>query len=85
MDDGVVALVAAGIGVGGVVVASAMGWRGARMTASAQVEAALAGVREQAKLEQGVALMAAPGPVPLQGPEDAGRSPWPRNVQDEDA
>ncbi|MER6702219.1 hypothetical protein NEH83_36995 [Streptomyces sp. JUS-F4] len=59
MDDGVVALVAAGIGVGGVVVASAMGWRGARMAASAQVEAALAGVREQAKLEQGVALRAA--------------------------
>ncbi|MFJ9656190.1 hypothetical protein [Streptomyces microflavus] len=63
MDDGVATLVAAGIGTVGVVVTavvtSALGWRGARATAAAQVEAALAGVREQAKHEQQVELRAA--------------------------
>ncbi|MFJ7062649.1 hypothetical protein ACIQVA_33985 [Streptomyces microflavus] len=59
MDGGVATLVAAGLGVGGVVVTAALGWRGARATAAAQVEAALAGVREQAKHEQQVELRAA--------------------------
>lgn len=59
MDEGAVALLAALISVGGVVIGAGMAMRSARMTASAQVEAALAGVREQAKQEQGVALRAA--------------------------
>ncbi|MFJ2154476.1 hypothetical protein ACIOHB_37785 [Streptomyces microflavus] len=63
MDDGVATLVAAGIGTVGVVVTAvvtaALGWRGAQTAAAAQVEAALAGVREQAKHEQQVELRAA--------------------------
>jgi hypothetical protein len=58
MDQGLAAVCAAGIGVGGVVITAGMGWYAARKAAasqieaahraaSAQVEAALAGVREQ--------------------------------------
>ncbi|MDX3866534.1 hypothetical protein ACKI1J_17000 [Streptomyces scabiei] len=38
---------AAGVGVGGVVITSAIGWHASRKSAAAQVDAALAGVRAQ--------------------------------------
>ncbi|MGA4801236.1 hypothetical protein [Streptomyces lavendulocolor] len=47
MDQGVAAIWAAGIGVGGVVITAGMGWYAAHKAAAAQVEAALAGARAQ--------------------------------------
>lgn len=67
MDQGAAAIWAAGIGVGGVVITAGMGWYAARKaaaahmkaaqeTAAAQVEAALAGVREQISGQHQAAL-----------------------------
>ncbi|MFF1962956.1 hypothetical protein ACFVW5_04910 [Streptomyces sp. NPDC058232] len=51
MDQGISALIVAGIGIGGVVITSWVGYRGARHAASAQVDAALQGVQAQARVE----------------------------------
>ncbi|MFI5629162.1 hypothetical protein ACIA8E_07240 [Streptomyces sp. NPDC051664] len=51
MDQGISALIVAGIGIGGVVITSWVGYRGARQAASAQVAAALQGVQAQARVE----------------------------------
>ncbi|MER6325793.1 hypothetical protein [Streptomyces coelicoflavus] len=56
MDEGVAAIWAAGIGVGGVVITAAMGFYQARKTAAAQVESALAGAREQIQGQHQAAL-----------------------------
>ncbi|MFJ9195449.1 hypothetical protein [Streptomyces globisporus] len=59
MDAQEATLWAAGIGMAGVVLTAGMGWRGSRISAKAQVDAALAGVREQADQEQKVAVRTA--------------------------
>ena len=56
MDEGVAAIWAAGIGVGGVVITAAMGFYQARKAAAAQVESALAGAREQIQGQHQAAL-----------------------------
>ncbi|MBM7058257.1 hypothetical protein [Streptomyces durocortorensis] len=58
MDAHKATLWAAGIGMAGVVLTAGMGWRSSRISAKAQVDAALAGVREQADQEQKVASTA---------------------------
>lgn len=59
MDAQEATLWAAGIGMAGVVLTAGIGWIGSRNSAKAQVDAALAGVREQADQEQKVAVRTA--------------------------
>ncbi|MEU5561368.1 hypothetical protein AB0H47_35490 [Streptomyces globisporus] len=59
MDAQEATLWAAGIGMAGVVLTAGMGWRSSRISAKAQVDAALAGVRELADQEQKVAVSTA--------------------------